>query len=859
MKIRKFFLLSLGVTLVGLLVPVTSSFACVPTRQWVWDAEADYTVGCTPIVINLTDDNGNGVIDACDDPEVAFITAGGRLIVVDGTTGNERFVMDENLADAALAAADLVGNSVPELIAIKEVGEDSFRIVAFDTTGTEVVTGDPAPAPGGKVAYLTISVADLNKDGAPEILVGATVFRGNTGELLWEGTGGQGRFQEEGPSRSSTGVDLDLDDTLEVLAGNTAYRWGGDIFWQFWTPDSADGASAVGNYDSDSFPEVVFVSVTQTIYLLDSVETSTPVLLDSYDFEYTLRIGVVFPALGQLDDDSVPEVAETNGDSLFGFDFDTGSKQWVRMWAVNILDDSRTKSGLSMADLDGDGYDEIVYRNHDTLRIIDRSGNVVWQTPMGSGTGMEYPAIADIDGDNQLEVVTPGSDIGYTRGVSAFECSTWVDGRRVWNDYTYHVTNINEDGTVPVNQDPSWLTHNSFLAQENECVGCDIEVSGDWTIEIVDPQSQGPYNAIGLWYDTHGNPYPRISYRVDEGIEKGLWYAWKDPDPLCRLNPGWSLLALDTSQDGRGAWTSIGIQQITDPDGAWIHVSYTDTVSGDRMIFRNVRSRCDLEAAVDTVDNQQDLGTFGTDIATNDSLISVVYYDATNGDLKYAEAYPAAGSWSTVTVDSGGARDDDVGRYAAIAIDGSGKRHVSYYDATNGDLKYSLCDPSKGSCTLPRRDPRSGWITIEVADSTPGTDVGLFTEIAVDQDNVPHISYIDSTNSSLKYAALLFGWDKVTVDVSNDLIASTSIGLDQNGKPRISYSDRTNKTVKYAHCTIECDDSANWDQVTVPDVWSDVGLWNSIAVDLADTIHISYSASDSLCEFKALKYAKGKP
>lgn len=459
---------------------------------------------------------------------------------------------------------------------------------------------------------------------------------------------------------------------------------------------------------------------------------------------------------------------------------------------------------------------------------------------------MGYPAIADIDGDDRVEVVVPGSDIGSSRGVSAFGCSAWVDGRRVWNDYTYHVTNINEDGSVPADQELSWLNNNSFLAQENECIECDVQVSGDWTIEIVDPQSQGPYNAIGLWYDTHGNPYPRISYRVDEGAEKGLWYAWKDPDPLCRLNPGWSLLALDTSQDGRGAWTSIGIQQITDPDGAWIYGSYTDTVSGDRMIFQSVHSRCDLEAALDTVDNQEDLGTFGTDIATNDSLISVVYYDATNGDLKYAEGYPG-GAWSTVTVDS----DGDVGKYPAIAIDGSGRRHVSYYDATNGDLKYAYCSSGCGRSA-------ANW-RLAVADSTTDAQVGLFTEITVDSSRNPHISYIDSTNSSLKYAALLVGWDKVTVDSPNDLIASTSIGLDQNGNPHISYSDRTNKTVKYAHCTMECDDSANWDKVTVPDAWSDVGLWNSIAVDYADTIHISYSASDSVCSFKALKYAKGKP
>ncbi len=62
---------------------------------------------------------------------------------------------------------------------------------------------------------------------------------------------------------------------------------------------------------------------------------------------------------------------------------------------------------------------------------------------------------------------------------------------------------------------------------------------------------------------------------------------------------------------------------------------------------------------------------------------SISYYDVTNGDLKYAHWNGAI--WQRYTLDSTG----DVGSYSSLAFDSSGNPAVSYYDATNGDLKYA--------------------------------------------------------------------------------------------------------------------------------------------------------------------------
>ena len=64
----------------------------------------------------------------------------------------------------------------------------------------------------------------------------------------------------------------------------------------------------------------------------------------------------------------------------------------------------------------------------------------------------------------------------------------------------------------------------------------------------------------------------------------------------------------------------------------------------------------------------------------------IVYYDKTNGNLKYATN--RTGSWNITTIDSIG----DVGYYPSIVVESNDRSHISYYDETNGALKYAVVD-----------------------------------------------------------------------------------------------------------------------------------------------------------------------
>jgi hypothetical protein len=98
--------------------------------------------------------------------------------------------------------------------------------------------------------------------------------------------------------------------------------------------------------------------------------------------------------------------------------------------------------------------------------IFDGAGKVLLQIPRSSGTLSEYPIVADIDNDGSAEIVVVSCQYmqpqSPTVQVIRDKMDRWIQARRIWNQHTYHVTNVREDGTIPQFEAPSWKQLNTF-------------------------------------------------------------------------------------------------------------------------------------------------------------------------------------------------------------------------------------------------------------------------------------------------------------------------------------------------------------------------------------------------------------
>jgi hypothetical protein len=489
-----------------------------PAQKLAWGgvltAPFDTDVMMAPIVIELDDDDCDGKITERDIPEIVFSTfANGAY----GTNGklhaisivNGVFVDKWTVPNAAnatvvnptkqIAAGNFDGKPGNEVVAC---GVDG-RLHAFKgTDGSELWASPVLPQPpGGTLPNTTLcfmpAIADLEGDGTVEVIVEGAILNGADGTIKHSFVPAL-----NGPFVVS---DLDSDGKLDVITSSRGYHADGTQFVDTnvattgsfpGTQDWKGAWAGIGDFDKDGKPEVVAVdNATHTllVWRYDAAAVNKFTIVRSpTDMNAMFDAANVCPAgkwgsthgggpptVADFDSDGIPDVALAGGIGYVVFN----GKKLVDpavtgvssiLWSKVTTDCSSASTGSTVFDFDGDGKAEVVYSDEQRMRIYDgATGTELASFCNTTATLVEFPIVADVDNDGHADIIVASNAYGGTcndgpggvggattrqAGIRVFgpATGTWVRTRRVWNEHSYHITNVNEDGTIPKNELPNW-------------------------------------------------------------------------------------------------------------------------------------------------------------------------------------------------------------------------------------------------------------------------------------------------------------------------------------------------------------------------------------------------------------------
>ncbi len=473
MRSRKdMFALCLATIFLGVTFPVYAWNS--PVLEWSWTSSSvlptSLNVMMTPSVIDLNKDGIPDVVFGSTASTSGNLVEVGVLRALNGNNGSELFTVTTpalqiNTA-SSVATGDIDGDGYPEIIACDSTGA---RLIAFEHDGTFKWRSPTLEA----INWGAPAIANLDKVGLPEIVIGRQVLNAD-GTLRWTGTGGRATVSNIGPL--SLVADVDLDGNPEVVAGNTVYSVNGVIKYR--NTSLPDGYNAVGNFDSDPQAEIVLVA-NGSVWLLEH--------------NMTVKWGPVSipgggggpPTVADYDNDGNPEIGVAGYSRYAVFETNGALK-----WQAATHDYSSSVTGSSVFDFEGDGAAEVVYGDEFHLWIYRGvDGAVLFQTNRNSGTWYEYPLVADVDGDNNAElliIANVSGGFGPQHGIYVYGDPTnqWVLTRKIWNEHTYHITNVNPDGSIPIEEENNWQVPglNNFRLNEFgqfEGPACDIDQDRD--------------------------------------------------------------------------------------------------------------------------------------------------------------------------------------------------------------------------------------------------------------------------------------------------------------------------------------------------------------------------------------------
>ena len=468
----------------------------------LWDLQVTYAYieesSCGTIHAgNIVDVNGDGVISTADPRQLWLATSSNptpERNVLLGHDGTEYAAVTEDMR----YSSGTLGEVDPTSPGLEYVATSYFWDLDADRLGLY--------GPAGVLWEVDLLentthfpwLTDLEGDGQLEVLTGRHILDASNGDSLGELEG----FPADGPSRT-VAADLDLDGEREILAMTVwdpqnvnLYDAQGGYLNTCWTGHwyAASPAWAVGDLDGDPQGEFV-VATTGYAVVCDSDGTmiaETQILAAS-----PALVGLV-----QLDADALPEIVVSDAFAVIALDTDL-----TELWSYDGTpgEVEWNWQPMSVADLDGDGFHEILIRDMDTLIILDRHGDVVTslQDHATCSSWIGAPAVVDIDADSLAEIVVPAWP-GFA--IVENPHGGWlVDGaEEPWPSIDKYPGDRTLSGGIPAPTDVHWADPRTNVWQGLPAAPTDDIGWGDLTGEIADVCPESPDAVVTVYVDNHG-------------------------------------------------------------------------------------------------------------------------------------------------------------------------------------------------------------------------------------------------------------------------------------------------------------------------------------------------------------------